>query len=67
MADPSQGAPGISPHPRDDALPHQCAETQQTGPGRPPGSRNRRPAARHNIGKNQNKVTPADSDTKIRS
>jgi hypothetical protein len=27
------------------------------GPGRPPGSKNRRPARRHNVGKNQKKTT----------
>ena len=28
------------------------------GPGRPPGSKNRRPATRHDVGKNHNKRTP---------
>jgi len=46
--------------------PASAPKPGKPGPGRPPGSRNRRPAARHNVGKNQNKATPADSDTKIK-
>jgi hypothetical protein len=34
------------------------------GPGRPPGSKNRRPAARHDVGKNRNKGKPRASGTK---
>jgi hypothetical protein len=28
------------------------------GPGRPPGSKNRRPATRHDVGKNENQTSP---------
>jgi hypothetical protein len=31
------------------------------GPGRPPGSKNRRPAKRHDVGKNRNKAKPRPS------
>jgi hypothetical protein len=34
------------------------------GPGRPPGSKNRRPATRHDVGKNHNKGTPSVSGKK---
>src|SRR6266849_265974 len=34
------------------------------GPGRPPGSKNRRRAARHDVGKNPNKATAQNAATK---
>ncbi len=36
------------------------------GPGRPPGSPNRHPAARHDVGKNRNKTTPTSNSKKVR-
>ena len=36
------------------------------GPGRPPGSPNRHPAARHDVGKKLNKTTPTSNNTKVR-
>ena len=36
------------------------------GPGRPPGSLNRRPAQRHDVGKNPSKATPTASSRKIK-
>ena len=43
---------------REDHLSGRCAKTRQPGPGRPPGSKNRRPATRHDVGKNR-KTTKA--------
>jgi hypothetical protein len=36
------------------------------GPGRPPGSRNHHPAARHDVGKNQNKTSPTSNGKKVK-
>jgi hypothetical protein len=41
--------------PRDQRLSRQCAKPGKPGPGRPPGSRNRCPAKRHDVGKNRDK------------
>jgi DDE superfamily endonuclease len=47
--------------------PASAPKPGKPGPGRPPGSTNRRPATRHNVGKNQNKTTPtAPSGKKFR-
>ena len=39
------------------AHPASAPKSGKPGPGRPPGSRNHRPAARHNVGKNPSKDT----------
>ncbi len=41
----------VSAHPRDHAQSCQCTETQSTRSRTPPGSRNRRPAQHHHVGK----------------
>jgi hypothetical protein len=44
------------------ACPAGAPKPGKPGPGRPPGSRNRRPAARHNVGKHR-KATTAKNET----
>jgi hypothetical protein len=46
------------------ARPAGAPKPGKPGPGRPPGSKNRRPAARHDVGKNPSKPTPSVSGTK---
>jgi DDE superfamily endonuclease len=46
--------------------PASAPKPGKPGPGRPPGSKNRRPATRHDVGKNQNKAPPTGSGKKIR-
>ncbi|HEX7268892.1 MAG TPA: hypothetical protein VF256_15920, partial [Streptosporangiaceae bacterium] len=46
--------------------PASAPKPGKPGPGRPPGSKNRRPATRHDVGKNPNKAKPTGSGKKIR-
>ena len=46
------------------ACPAGAPKPGKPGPGRPPGSKNRRPATRHDVGKNRNKATPSASGKK---
>ena len=46
--------------------PASAPKPGKPGPGRPPGSRNRHPATRHDVGKNPNKAKPTGSGKKIR-
>ena len=46
------------------ARPAGAPKLGKPGPGRPPGSKNRRPATRHDVGKNPSKATPSVSGTK---
>jgi hypothetical protein len=39
------------------ACPAGAPKPAKPGPGRPPGSKNRRPAARHSVGKHHNAIT----------
>lgn len=48
------------------ASPAGAPKPGKPGPGRPPGSKNRRPATRHDVGKNRNKATPAASSPKLK-
>jgi len=50
------GPAGVPEDPREPALPGQCAETRQTGPDARQGSKNRRPAQRHSVGKTEKKT-----------
>jgi hypothetical protein len=43
--------------------PASAPKPGKPGPGRPPGSTNRRPAQRHHVGKNHNKGKPSASST----
>ena len=45
-------------NPQDWHLADVRAETRQTRPGRPPGSKNRRPATRHDVGKTVKREEP---------
>jgi hypothetical protein len=44
--------------------PASAPKPGKPGPGRPPGSRNRRPATRHDVGKNRKAGTPKDTGKK---
>jgi hypothetical protein len=46
--------------------PASAPKPGKPGPGRPPGSRNRHPAARHDVGKNQNKTTLTSNGKKVK-
>jgi hypothetical protein len=46
--------------------PASAPKPGKPGPGRPPGSKNRHPATRHNVGKNKNKATHTSSGKKIK-
>ena len=57
-ADPRPGPPRVPQHPPGTARSGQRAETRQTRPRRPPGSKNRRPATRHDVGKTVKRDEP---------
>ena len=63
-ADPRPGPPRVPPHPPGTPRSGQRAETRPTGPGRPPGSTNRRPATRHDVGKTVKREEPRKKDRK---
>jgi hypothetical protein len=44
--------------------PASAPKPGQHGPGRPPGSKNRHPATRHDVGKNHKAATAKDTGTK---
>jgi DDE superfamily endonuclease len=46
--------------------PASAPKPGKPGPGRPPGSKNRRPATRHDVGKNHSTTTPTGSGKKIK-
>jgi len=46
--------------------PASAPKPGKPGPGRPPGSKNRHPATRHDVGKNHNKTTRTSSGKKVR-
>ncbi len=46
------------------ACPAGAPKPGKPGPGRPPGSKNRRPATRHDVGKNRKAETTRPHDTK---
>ena len=48
------------------ACPAGAPKPGKPGPGRPPGSKNRRPATRHDVGKNRKADTTRPHDTKQR-
>jgi hypothetical protein len=48
------------------AQPASAPKPSRPGPGRPPGSKNRHPTTRHNVGKNRDKTTPTSSGKKVR-
>ena len=48
------------------ACPAGAPKSGKPGPGRPPGSKNRRPATRHDVGKNRKADTTRPHDTKQR-
>ena len=46
--------------------PASAPKPVKPGPGRPPGSKNRRPATRHNVGKSRKNATPTANGKKVK-
>jgi hypothetical protein len=58
-AHPGPGPPRIPEHSRESRPARRRTETWQARPGRPPGSKNRRPAPRPDVGKQQRGNSPS--------
>ena len=66
-ADPGPGPPRVSEHPRDGLpCPAGAPKPGKPGPGRPPGSKNRHPAPRHDVGKTTRRERIAQGTARTR-